>query len=771
VSPITNVGVVTLQHESAVAIIDLAAKAVTKVGVSGHPFGVAIDPGFNIAVVAVRQDTIVFIDLATKSRVSELTLGKFPFGVAVNPNTHVAAVTNEADGSITLIDYTFVNNPTAVAFVALPGAKVGEKSNPNGPHSRPTGIAFDYSGTSLNRLVVRRSRHRQPGPRHAERAGQPVTIQNLGPLPDKPHKPVDVAVNPGADFGIATSDHSGIFTFRLTNPAFTGRYYPPKKKNDPKKPQSVAIDPVSCRAAVTNRGLDWGKSKLKGNVLVLGVACSPVITAIDPPSVRAGTTVTITITGSGLLPGTLVNVNGTIYESSPAGVGKISAQVAAPSPAGIYQVSVTSGGKTSNSLPLTTTVLSPIVLCSVTPNSVVAHGTDVTLTLLARNVVAPATPVFGGTVGGAAGPQTPLYIVSIAPDPTNACSSGASPSQRVEVKIQGYPVTTLTSHGWIPDPRVHVINSDGGPSNALPVAVRNPVPSLVSVQPNTAPTSTNDKVLTLFGSSFTLDRVTIGGNQIFTTQTQVLFDGQVVGTVEPDPLEPTSKLLATIPASYLTVPPGQSEIVYQVSVLNPGPGGGIYPDPNNPPPCPPAPASCQLPTFKVVVSTVPGGFAVNSISVGDSAPTVVALLKDADGVVRTGVAGLGNEAILRLVDVTNPAAPSLLPSPIVNLGDAAPDGFGDLVTLPGSQKAIAVTQSDTDRIFVVNYSVNDPSGNPKIDHYFLPGRGPRAMAVDATNGREPAGPDAAGLQHRPGRDRRDPGSRCADRSAACAPVL
>jgi hypothetical protein len=709
INPNTNVGVVTLHDESSVALINLTTRAVLgKVRVSGRPLGVAVDPGYNVAVVAVQNDTVAIIDLATQTRVTEIRIGKRPVAVSVNPLTHVAAITNEHDGSVVLVDYTFVANATVTATITLPHSKLQYRNDSsNGPRAHPTGVAFDYS-PSLNRLVVT-----DPGTRTVvivtlNSASEPVSIQSL-PFPGTVQKPAAVAVNPGKDYAIITTDQNNVFSMTLTNPAFTGSL-PYSVDNGPRTPQGVAIDPATCRGAVTNRGLDKGKNRLQGNALILGISCSPVITALDPPSAQAGTTFTLKITGTGLVAGTTVNVGDTILiPSTPAGVGVISASVVAPATPGTVQVSVTAGGVTSNNLPLVVTQLAPPILCSVSPLGVTADGADLDLTLLGRNVGSPATAVFGGQQGGVG-----VQVVSITAITPATDAAGCTSNQRVQVKVLGYPTTTLTTHASIPDPRVGVVNPDGGPSNTLPVALLNPRPFLSSLQPTTAPTSTEDKVLTIFGGSFVLVRDAQGN---LSTLTQVRFNGEPLDTVVPDPAEPTSKLLATVPFSLLTLPQNLNQIVYTVDVANPAPGGGV---------------SLVSQPFTVVAGTLPSGITVTSVSVDPvSAPTAVALFKEPTTL--TGVVGIGNELTLRLIDLTNAASPTLLASPIVQVGAPTFDGIGDMVTLPGSQHAVALTLPDTDQLVVVNFSVLDPlTGLPTVTQYPMPGSVPRNLAVDAS---------------------------------------
>jgi DNA-binding beta-propeller fold protein YncE len=704
VNPSTNVGVVTLHDEGAVAIIDLTTRAVTKVPVIGKPAGVAVDSLFNVAIVAVQSGSVAIIDLASGTSLGESVIGKKPYGVALNPDTHVAAITNEGDGSITLLDYTFPTLPQVPATVSLPAAKPGPPSSKKKPkddeddwargRSRPLGIAFDHASLP-NRLVVADYGAKAIVIVDLDAANHQVTgIRSLDPLPDKGEKPVAVAVNPGLDYALVATHRDDVFAMSLTNPGFLGEI--PESKKKPRKPRGVAIDPVTCRAVATHHGRE---PKQGGNVLILATPCAPVITRLVPAAAVKGSTFTLEIVGSGLAAGTTVNfgdVTGLV--SVPAGLGTISTIVTTPNSTGTILVSVTVNGKTSNSLPFQVTLSPPPVLCSLTPGSVTARGQEVDLIVKGRNVATGAQARLGTqqiTMGAITG------IAASTDD--NGCTS----DQSIAMTVPGYPTTTLTSVGVSPPREVGVVNPDNGSSNTLPFLVTNPTPFLSDLDPNTAAVGTADKFVTVSGSDFVAEYV--GG--VLTSRSLVRFDGVPLTSVEPFAGNPTNQLKILVPASLLT-----TAKTYQVDVFNPGPGGG---------------SSLTRP-FQVVANDLPPQVVVHNVPIlpEDQSPTVVAIVQDATS--RTGVVGVGNKGSLRLIDLTTPAAPVLLPSPVVQLLGDGFDQFGDMVAIGGLQKAVVVSLTDTDEIALVNFSTAPPT----VKRYQLAGETfPRGLAVDRVNGK------------------------------------
>jgi DNA-binding beta-propeller fold protein YncE len=672
VNPTTNVGVVTLTEEKAVALLNLATgDIIRKIRLSGRPQGVAIDAAFNVAIVAVQPDVVAIIDLASMTVLSQPLIGKRPVGVAVNPLTHIAAVTNEKDGTVVLIDYTFPALPTVVDTIALPHSK-NPKDPDKGPRAQPRGVAFDY-GPSTNRLAVA-----DPGSGllvivTLDPSNHAVGFATIDPTPNKPDKAVAVAVNPGFDYGVVTTGGdngtgSTVYAFKLSQPALLGMV--PRSKGEPKKPGGVAIDPVTCRAVVTAESID-GVSK--ANLLLLQTPCAPVITQLTPSAAQAATTFLLKVAGTGFnVTQTTLNFGDvTGIPMTQFAPGVMSAIVTAPATVGSINVSVTSNGKTSNTLPFQVTLLAPPVLCSVTPPTSVADQNPLPLQISASNVTTTgATVSFGGQ------PITLNSITPVVPPTTDA--TGCVTSQTVSATVPGYPTTTLTTHATLPSPQVQIKNSDGGSSNLLTVVISNPVPFLSELVPSAAAVGSSDLTILIFGDNFVYD--VVDGDIVMLSQ--VRFNGTPLVQVLPYGPSPRTQMQVVVPAELM-----QAVQTYVVDVFNPGPGGG-------------APAQTQL--FQVTSNVPPPGITVTTVPIlpESQTPTTVALLTGFTPL--TGIAAISDAGHLRSIDMTTA---QLLASPVVPV--AGPGAIGYLRTLPGG-KAVITTLIDSDQLAVIDYSAGSP---------------------------------------------------------------
>jgi len=712
VNSATNIGVVTLTDEKAVAILNLAtATVIQKIKVIGHPQGVAIDEGFNVAIVAVGPDSVAIIDLGSMTIVKVLLVGRRPVGVAVNPLTHIAAVTNEMDGTIVLVDYTFPSLPTVANTIALPHSRNPKDPDDGGPRAQPRGVAFDY-GPSTNRLAVA-----DPGSGllvivTLDSSNHAIGFAALDPTPGKPDKAVAVAVNPGFDYGILTTGGdngtgSTVYAFTLTQPAFVGMV--PRSKGEPKKPGGVAIDPVTCRAIVTAEGGITGVNGV--NLILLGTPCAPVITKLKPPAAQTAATFSLRVTGTGFnTTQTTLNFGDvTGIPMTQVSPGVMAATVTAPATVGTINVSVTANGKTSNSLPFQVTLLEPPALCAVTPTTSVADQNPLPLQIQARNVVVGATVYFGGQA---------IVLNSITPVPATTDASGCLTNQTVAATVPGYPTTTLTTHAILPSPEVKIANTDGGVSNGLTVVITNPVPVLTQLIPGSAAVGSGDMTILVSGNNLVFDVV----DGAITYQSLLRFNGVPLAQVIPFGPNPGAQLQAVVPATLM-----QTVQTYIVDVFNPAPGGG---------------ASVLTLPFVVTGNTLPPGMSVKTVPIlpESQTPTTVTLLKDSTSL--TAVAGVPNAGELRLIDMTTTGSPQLLASPIVNVG-----GTGELSVvraLPGPGKAVVVPLGNSDQLAVINYS--SPSGGPTVTSYDLnllagspcvapPCQFPVAVAVDAVAGK------------------------------------
>jgi hypothetical protein len=212
----------------------------------------------------------------------------------------------------------------------------------------------------------------------------------------------------------------------------------------------------------------------------------PAISGLSPNAVVAGSAAfTLTVNGSGFVPGAVVNVNGSARATAFVNSGQLTAQVNAADIASIGTASVTvvnpaPGGGVSNAATLTiSTQPNPTpAISTLTPNSIAAGSAAFTLTVNGTGFVPGAVVNWNGSPRTTAfGSDTQLTAQITAED----------------VAAQGAASVTVVN----PAP-------GGGASNAVTFTVTppNPVPTLTSLTPNTAAVGSPAFTLTVNGANF-----------------------------------------------------------------------------------------------------------------------------------------------------------------------------------------------------------------------------------------------------------------------------
>ena len=676
VNPLTDQAVVTLGEERAVALVDLDTLAVVrKIRVGRAPRGVAIDPALDVAVVANSGErTVSVVDLAAGRVLARVLVGRRPTDVAVNPLTHTFAVANEGDGTVTLLDLHDPAHPTSPGTLSLPGSELHRRAGHHhrrGPRARPHALAFDY-GADLARLVVA---DRGAGAVHVVTLTASHEVAGIRSL-RLGREPWAVAVSPGFDFGLVTADPDDVLALALTAPEIVGR------ADVRRHPRGVAIDPVTCRAAVTNTRAR--------RVSILDVPCDrPRIVSLAPPSVLVGEAFTLTITGAGFGPDTTVNF-GSQTGLVPATLTPTTLTIAltAPGTPGAVPASVTSNGRTSNALTLQVRPIVPVVT-ELTPATAPANGDNLHLEVRGASFSAGATVLVGG--------------VSLAPIATVGCELPTC----LAVNVPGYPGSTLTLAGGAL--AVQVRNADGALSALATLALVNPVPVLDEISPSVVAAGAGDTTLDLFGLGFVAADDGSGG---LLARSQVLVNGAPVAAV-PDPDAPTVHLTATIPAALLQTAGGLS-----ITVLNPAPGGGA--------------SAAQ--TLTVQGSTLPPGVGVATLAIPDDVPRNPVVFVQNGRVL--GAVALRDAGAIRILDLTDPSAPALRAR--IQLVDPLPppeerfDLISGLAVNPGSQTLVAAL-STLDRVAIVDVSDLDAPAIVTVD--LPPSSFPRGVAVDPVGNR------------------------------------
>ena len=258
---------------------------------------------------------------------------------------------------------------------------------------------------------------------------------------------------------------------------------------------------------------------------------APSIGAVDPTSTIAGSgAFTLTVTGSGFIPSSVVQWNGSNRATSFANGNRLTASIPASDVAGAGSASVTvfnpgPGGGSSNEVAFA--IINPApVLASINPTSATAGGPAFTLTVSGSNFVSGSVVRWNGS------------------DRPTTFGNSAQLSAAI-------PASDITAVGTA---SVTVSNPGGGLSTPATFAINNPTPNITSIAPTSAVTGGDPFTLVVNGTNF------VGGSI-------VRWNGSNRATV----FVSNSQISASILASDLATGGTSS-----VSVLNPGPGGGDF---------------------------------------------------------------------------------------------------------------------------------------------------------------------------------------------------
>jgi hypothetical protein len=265
------------------------------------------------------------------------------------------------------------------------------------------------------------------------------------------------------------------------------------------------------------------------NTLLQSSSNMPILRAISPSSVPAGSAQTIALTGTNFFSDSLVQFNGSNRPTTFVSATQLSVQFSGSDlQAGQQSMTVANsegGGWTSNPLTLTVTATIP-TLTAISPTSAAAGSGPVTLTAAGSDFVSTSVVQVNGANRSTtfiSGTQLTATI------PASDLAVGALMS-----------ITVFT-----PGP-------SGGTSSAVTFTVNNPVPSISNVSPNPVLAMGGSFTLTVNGSGF------VNGSLV-----------QVNGSPRPTTFVSSTQVTAQIPNNdILSV--GQRTI----TVFNPAPGGG-----------------------------------------------------------------------------------------------------------------------------------------------------------------------------------------------------
>jgi len=277
------------------------------------------------------------------------------------------------------------------------------------------------------------------------------------------------------------------------------------------------------------------------NPLLQSSSNMPILRSISPTSVPAGSSQTITLTGSNFFADSQILFNGNSRPTTFLGSTQLSVQLSGSDLAnpGTQTLSVSNpegGGWQSGSQNLTVFTTAP-TLTGISPSSAIAGSGPLTLTATGTNFAdISVVQVNGASRSTAFVSSTQLTATLTAGDLANAGSLSIT------------------------------VTSSGGTSAPLIFTVNNPVPSLASISPSTTFAGGPAFTLTVNGTNF------VNGSVV-----------QVNGSSRTTSFVSGTQLSAAIPASDIA-----SAGTLSITVVNPAPGGGASAAlslvVNNPPP-------------------------------------------------------------------------------------------------------------------------------------------------------------------------------------------
>ncbi len=270
---------VALSNNASVALIDLAQnQAVAVIGTGYYPSHVAFS-GTKLLVTNGRSGTVSVIDSSARVVLATVNVGFGPSGIAANGN--LAVVANMQGGSISLVRLT----DYSVTTISLPAG------------SRPHEVALS---ASANKAVI--TAPMSGSVLLLDLGTQQITSVNLGVL--HAMGPGAVAVDGGAAY-VASQMTADVTVIDLNGARVLSRF-----SVDP-GPRALALDSTGNQLLVMAQGtgtldiVDLGSHEITTRVNAVeternGNWTLPLIQSITPISGVAGSSFTLTITGSNL---------------------------------------------------------------------------------------------------------------------------------------------------------------------------------------------------------------------------------------------------------------------------------------------------------------------------------------------------------------------------------------------------------------------------------------------------------------------------------------
>ena len=297
-----TIAVVAETGTGKVAVIDLTKFQVTAQVATGAGASRVAVAGSQAVVVNQDNDTVSIIDLAVPAVQKTLNAGRGPAGVAADSTTRKAFVTNEDDGTVSVIDLAGL----AVTNTFTLGASVRPEAIALSPTTAMAYITVPAAGPDGQVLVL----NTVTG-----------TFYTISANPDRSGGSSDVVVyNSKVYVANQTGGSVSVLPVLLTPAPPTT---PPTTIKVGLGARALAVDAKDNLLVVSNEGtgtlvlVDLASNKVVGNINAVhtnmpgdddhddhsdrgGAANAPAITALSPASAKAGTTLTLTVTGTNL---------------------------------------------------------------------------------------------------------------------------------------------------------------------------------------------------------------------------------------------------------------------------------------------------------------------------------------------------------------------------------------------------------------------------------------------------------------------------------------
>jgi len=479
------------------------------------PTSIAIDSNAGQAVVTHKQGAVSIIDLTTYTTITTIDVLKKPVSVAVDPGLRIAVLAHESNAEDDEHDEHDGHDRGAHGH--------GNNSSDNITILDLTTLSIAktlQAGKSPVQIAINASTHQAAV---ANEKNDTITIIDLatrlvtGTFPEQKHPKAlmyNDCLNTLAVIG--GEDKAWLQVMDESTGAIQASFdYGNKQEN-------LALSSSLNQAYLVGR-----------NGLTIQDLPNPVpeLVALSPnKAMRGGSAFSLTIEGKGLMGTTELYLNADKTETTSASCNSVkvevpSAYLQAAGQIEIKAVNPTPEGGASSVLTLAVENPAPVIT-ALQPSQETAGASDMTLTII-------GTGFFSDTV---------LYVNNV-----QRLFTLISPTQLQTTLL----ASDLENGGYLD---INAANSlpGGGLSITAQFTVKNPVPSLSSLDPSTMKANSADTALVLTGDNFV-------------KSTTVYVNGQPYATQFVN----KTRIETTIPASFLAAAGS-----YPVNVISPGPGGG-----------------------------------------------------------------------------------------------------------------------------------------------------------------------------------------------------